>query len=162
MLYSPEQASVLVAGLTLIGSIIVAYITATRQAVTKNHELELAYEHRFTSLEEKVEFNKNQFKDEDRKLLNTINIQMGFVWDHIKSEAALGLKNPIKLDWVLERIAKEDLTLVFDDLSSEVKVDLFAYLDASEHSRSSKKRERARIINGMIRAYGLRDGSINV
>jgi len=161
---SPELASIIVAGVGLIGSIIVSYFTANRQTTTKNHEIELANEHRFTVLEEKVEVNKNQFKDADRELLNVIKreidvhtIQLGFLWDHMKSDAALGLKNPVALDGVLERIAYEPLPDVFKDLSPEVKTQLFDYLDASERSRSSKKRERARIINGMIRAYGLRD-----
>ena len=135
------QASIFVAMLSLIGTILGLVITSGKESKKDA----VAKEHRLTVME------GNQFTKEDRLCLAESLLNTRFLMRIIESEAARALKNPLHLDGVLNDIQLNGLAPTMKALKPSVKTDFISYLVKAAGGRSKNKAEKARMLLGMIK-----------
>lgn len=136
-------ASVLVALITALATIIVAGIQAGRTAKKAVKAESVEIEHRLTVLEQ------NQFNKEDRDCLQELKTQMRFILNLYVKEAVIALKNPPQLRAMFLSIETGGYS-VLKELSPTERVDLQDYLDEQLKSPSDEKRQHAKMLIGLL------------
>lgn len=99
-------------------AIIVSLVTLVGVVFTALFNAKL--EHRITKNEQ------NQFTKEDRELFTDICLKVNMMWDYVRSDAFIGLKNPERLDGYLDMMANNPLSI--HDFSPEIRDDIMKYL----------------------------------
>lgn len=142
-----------IAVIGVLGSILVAYITAFSTTKSRVKTEAISLEHRLTRLEERQEgIKENMFSKQDRDCLYQVKFKLEWYLQYLEGSAADALTNPPELDSVLAMISKQGVSATLEEINSEKKEELVNYLEErAKKERSMLKKDKARFLLGRIK-----------